>query len=142
MEQFTCYYRLCNSFAAFKTTSNVQICLHSCCVIVLDVFFLLLLCFYIVYSCHVSTVLCHYCFMDTSVQEFLPWCSSSVSEINWNETETESSFSSAITHLGLLGSRRSKTRLMTTSLVLLCDRVTCSITGHITRRQLPPRTST
>jgi len=37
--------------------SNVQICLHSYCAIVLDVFFLLLLCFYIVYSRHVSTVL-------------------------------------------------------------------------------------
>jgi len=41
--------------------SNVQICLHYCCAIVLDVFFLLPLCFYIVYynSCHISTVLCH-----------------------------------------------------------------------------------
>ena len=29
-----------------------------------------------------------------------------------------------------------------TSLVLLCDGVTCSITGHIARRQLPPRAST
>ena len=37
----------------------------------------------------------------------------------------------------------SKTHLATTSLVLLCGRVTCSITGHITRRQLlPPRAST
>jgi len=35
----------------------VQICLHSCRVIVLDVFFLLLL-FLFVCSCHVSTVLC------------------------------------------------------------------------------------
>jgi len=33
----------------------------------------------------------------------------------------------------------SKTRLVTASLVLLCDRVTCTITSHITRRQLPQR---
>jgi len=32
-------------------------------------------------------------------------------------------------HFGL-----SKTRLMTTSLFLLCDCITCSITDHITRR--------
>jgi len=42
--------------------------------------------FYIVYSCHVSTVLGHITvFMDNghlSMQEFLPWCSSSMSEIN------------------------------------------------------------
>ena len=37
----------------------MQICLHSRCVIVLDAFFLLLLCFYIVYSCHASTGSCH-----------------------------------------------------------------------------------
>jgi len=37
----------------------VQICLHCCCAIVLNVFFLLLIRFYIVYSCHVSTVLYH-----------------------------------------------------------------------------------
>ena len=36
----------------------------------------------------------------------------------------------------------SKTRLVTTSLVLLCDRVICSISGHITTRQLPRRAST
>jgi len=42
----------------------VQICLHSCCVIVLDVFFLLLL-FLISYIRHVSRVfLPYYCFMD------------------------------------------------------------------------------
>ena len=34
-----------NSLAAIRGQSNVQICLHSCRVIVLDVFFLLLLCF-------------------------------------------------------------------------------------------------
>jgi len=33
----------------------------------------------------------------------------------------------------------SNTRLVTTSLVLLCDRVTCSISGHITTRLLPQR---
>jgi len=38
--------------------------------------------------------------------------------------------------------RLSKMRLVATSLVLLYDRVTCSITGHVTRRQLPPRDST
>jgi len=32
-----------------------------------------------------------------------------------------------------------KTRLVTSSLVLLCDRVTCSITGKITRKTLPAR---
>ena len=40
--------------------SNVQICLHSCCVTVLGVFFLLLSCLYIVYSRNVSTVFCHF----------------------------------------------------------------------------------
>ena len=49
--------------------SNVQIGLHSCCVVVLDVFFLLLLCFYILYSCHVSTVLCH---ITTDVKALRP----------------------------------------------------------------------
>ena len=38
-----------------------------------------------------------------------------------------------------LGSR--KRVVVTTSLVLLCDRVTCSISGHMSRRQLPPRAS-
>jgi len=45
----------------------VHICLHSCRIIVLDVFFLLLLCFYIVCSCHVSTVLCHITVLWTPV---------------------------------------------------------------------------
>jgi len=32
---------------------------------------------------------------------------------------------------------RNPTLTLTTTLVVLCDRVTCNITGHITRRQLP-----
>ena len=63
--------------------SDVQICLHSCRVIVLDVFFLSLLCFCIVYSCHVSSFVPYYCFCaHLSVQEVLPWCSSFMSAIN------------------------------------------------------------
>ena len=41
--------------------SNVQVCLHFCRVTVLDVLFLLLLCFYIVYSCHVSSYVPYCC---------------------------------------------------------------------------------
>jgi len=45
----------------------VQICLHSCCVIVLDVFFLLLL-FFISYIRHVSRVFfCHITVLWTTV---------------------------------------------------------------------------
>jgi len=63
--------------------SDVQICLHSCRVIVLDVFFLSLLCFCIVSSCHVSSFVPYYCFCaHLSVQEVLPWCSSFMSAIN------------------------------------------------------------
>ena len=56
----------------------MQICLRSCCVIVglldLDVFFLLVLCFYIVYFGHVSSFVPYYSFYGhLSVQEFLPW---------------------------------------------------------------------
>ena len=43
MEQFTCYRRL-SHLQPLRGLSNVQICLHSCCVIVRGVFFLLLLC--------------------------------------------------------------------------------------------------
>jgi len=63
----------------------VQICLHSSCVIVLDldVFFLLVLCFYIVYFGHVSSFVPYYSFYGhLSVQEFLPWRFRSMSEIN------------------------------------------------------------
>ena len=48
-----------NSLAPSRGLSNVQICLHSCCVIVLDVFFIAFMFCYIVYSCNVSTVVCH-----------------------------------------------------------------------------------
>ena len=54
-----CAAKAMGTLAITAALSDVQICLHSCCVIVLDVFFLLLLCFYIVYSRHVSIVLCH-----------------------------------------------------------------------------------
>jgi len=43
MEQFTCYCRLTH-LQLLRGLSDVQICLHSCCVIVPGVFFLLLLC--------------------------------------------------------------------------------------------------
>ena len=74
-----------NSLEPSRGLSNVQICMHSCCVIVLDVFFLLLYVLYCTFlSCYHSNVP-YYCFYGhLSVQEFLPWCFSSMSEINRN----------------------------------------------------------
>ena len=69
---------------------NVLTCRHSCCVIVLDVFFY---CFYVFIS-YILVMLAQFCaillfYGHLSVQEFLPWCSSSQCEINWNWQEAQ-----------------------------------------------------
>jgi len=81
-------YGTVSTHLQLRGPSNVLICLRSCCAIVLDVFFVLLLCF----KLYILVVVAQFCAITVfhghlPVQEFLPWCSISVSEIdrNWGK---------------------------------------------------------
>jgi len=93
MGQFTCYCRLTH-LQPLRGLSNVQICLHSCCVIVRGVFFLLLLCsvsYILVMLARFCAMLLFLCTAGSARILALVLQLYERNKLNWKKSESEAS---------------------------------------------------